>query len=43
MNAIVRLLKLWKDILIGKELYYPIQLTLPIEWIGSVSCIIQYN
>lgn len=38
MNNIFRFLKLWKDVLMGKELYYPIQLTLPIEWIGSVSC-----
>lgn len=38
MNTMIRVLKFWKDILIGKELYYPIQLTLPIKWIGSVSC-----
>jgi FkbM family methyltransferase len=38
MNKIFRFLKLWKDVLMGKELYYIIQLTLPIHLIGSVSC-----
>ena len=38
MNEIFRFLKLWKDVLMGKELYYPIQLILPIHSIGSISC-----
>ncbi|MCD7850874.1 MAG: hypothetical protein LUH63_14755 [Parabacteroides sp.] len=38
MNAIFRFLKFWKDVLMRKELYLPIQLAEPIQWIGSANC-----
>lgn len=38
MNAIFRFLKFWKDVLMRKELYLPIQSSEPIHWIGSDDC-----